>query len=166
MGFGPIGLIGTLATTTLSIVAQNQQVKAANKAAGYNATLANNEAANREAEATQAIIRQRATNRDALAELQNRLAATGTRTDTGTQLLLAGESAARMELGIADAARAASMQARALRAQGQMGLWEASQAAKAGRLSMLATGIGGLTKAFGQFQEGSYEGLYPRIGKS
>jgi hypothetical protein len=79
-------------------------------------------------------------------------------------LLLAGESAARMELGIADAARAASMQAHSLRAQGQMGLWEAGQAAKANRLNMAATAVGGLSKAFNQYQEGSYQGLFPRFG--
>lgn len=164
MGLGPIGLIGTLATTTLSVMAQNQQAKAVSQAARYNATLANHEAANREAEASQGIIRQRAANSESLAELANRLSNSGTRADVGTPRLLAGETAARMELSIADAARAASMQARSLRAQGQMGLWEAAQSNQAARYGMAATAIGGLTKAFGQYQEGSYQGLYPRIG--
>lgn len=164
MGMGAIGLVGGLASTGLSIYGQHQQGKAAEAAAKYNNTLAEREAANVEAQTSEGIKRQRQGNRSALAEIRARMATSGVQTTTGTPLVLMGETAGRMELSIADAARAANMQATSLRAQGQMGLYEAKQAASAGKLAMLGTGISGLTKAFGQYQEGSYQGLNYRIG--
>ena len=70
-----------------------------------------------------------------------------------------GEAAGRLELGIADAARRANMEASSLRAQGAMGIWEAKQQRSAANLSMLATGISGVSRAFGMYQQGSYQGV-------
>lgn len=164
MGFGAIGLIGGLASTGLQMYGQNEQAKAAQQAAAYNNQLALAEAKNRERETTQGIIRTRQNNAAGLSELRARLASSGVQTGTGTPLTVIGETAGRLELGIADAARAASMQAASLRAQGKMGLWEADQAARASRLSMAATGIQGLSAAFGKYSEGKNVGIYPRIG--
>jgi hypothetical protein len=165
MGFGAIGLVGSLASTGLQLYGMKQQAKAVTQAAEYNNALAQREAANREAETAQAITRERINQRSALSDLRNRLANSGLQTTTGTPQLLAGEAAGRFEIGIADAARAASMQAASLRAQGKMGLWEAATNKAATKTAMLATGISGVASAFGKYQEGAYQGLYPRIGK-
>lgn len=182
MGLGAIGLVGSLASTGLSMYGQSQAAKAqgmaadynarmANDAAAYNAKLAEGEARNREVETTVGIQRQRASNREALAALRTRMAASGVQTTTGTPLILAGESAGRLEIGIQDAARTAAMQAASLRAQGRMGiweadargrlgLWEAAQASSASRTGMLATGIQGAASAYGQYRQGKYTGIY------
>jgi hypothetical protein len=142
---------------------QNEQAKAAEQAAAYNNQLALNEAKNRERETTQGIIRTRQNNAAGLSELRARLASSGVQTGTGTPLTVIGETAGRLELGIADSARAASMQAASLRAQGKMGLWEAEQNSRASRLSMAATGIQGLSAAFGKYSKNTL-GIYPKIG--
>jgi len=163
MIIGLLGLLGTAVSTGFSIFAQNQQAEAAEAAADYNNLLARREADNLERETAEQIKRRRIQNRDALASLRTRLTASGVQTTTGSALLLQGEAAGRLELEIADAARAAAMQAASLRAKGQMALWEGEQAASSARLGMIGTAISGLGSAFGQYQEGSYQGLYPRV---
>ena len=160
MGMGAIGLVGTLASTGLQMYGQNQAAKAQVQAAKYNNKLAEAEARNREIETTVGIQRQRVNHRAALADLRNRAAFSGVQTTTGTPLLVAGEAAGRMEMQIQDASRSAAMQAASMRAQGQMGLWEAAQASSASKLNMLATGISGAANAFGQYRTGKYQGLY------
>jgi len=157
---GAIGLVGSLAATGLSIYGQHQASKAQTAAAKYNDQLAQSEAANREQETRVGIQRQRVSNREALAGLRTRMAASGVQTTTGTPLILAGESAGRLEIGIQDAARSAAMQANSLRAQGKMGLWEAAQAKQAAKINMIATGIQGVSSAFGQYKQGSHQGIY------
>jgi hypothetical protein len=157
---GAIGLVGSLAATGLSMYGQHQASKAQTQAAKYNDALAQAEAANRETETRVGIQRQRVSNREALAGLRARMAHSGVQTTTGTPLILAGESAGRFEIGIQDAARSAAMQANSLRAQGKMGLWEAAQAKQAGKINMIATGIQGISSAFGQMQQGKHQGIY------
>lgn len=166
MGMGAIGLVGAVASTGVQLYAQNQQAKAAQAAAKYNATLAEREAVNVERETAEGIKRQRMNNRAGLADLQNRMAGSGFQSSTGTPLRMTGEAAGRLEVGIADAARSASMQAASLRAKGKMGLWEADQFTSSNRLSMIAGGIGGLASAFGKYQEGKFNGVNYRIGGS
>lgn len=164
MGFGALGIIGTLASTGVAIYGQAQQAKAAQQAAEYNNKLAEQEALNREAETREGTLRQRINNRADLATLRTRMAAGGSRLTTGTPLIVLGDAAGKLELGIQDASRASAMQAAALRAQGKMGLWEADQQGSAAKLQMLGTGVSGITSAFGQYQEGKNLGIYPRIG--
>lgn len=160
MGFGAIGLIGTLASTGVQMYGQRQAAQAEMQAAQYNQRLAEQEAANRETETRAGIARQRVSNREALAELRNRMAFSGVQTTTGTPLLVAGESAGRMEIEIQDAARRANIEAASLRAKGRMGIWEAQQAKAATRINLLATGLKGASSAFGQYQDGKYQGIY------
>lgn len=164
MGMGAIGIVGTLAATGLQMYGQHQQAKAAEAAAEYNNDLAQAEAGNREAETREGISRERINNRADLASLRTRMAAQGRQVTTGTPLVLLGNAAGTLELGIQDAARASRMQADSMRAQGKMGLWEAEQQGKAAKLAMIGTGIQGITSAFGQYQEGKQLGMYPRIG--
>jgi len=160
MGLAALGLVGSVASTGLSIYGQNSQAKAQQQAAAYNNALAAAEAKNLEAQTMEGIARQRRRNRSSLSELRARLAAGGTQSTTGAPLLLMGESAARMETSIADAARSTAMQAASLRAKGRMGLWEADTMAAATRTNMLATAVGGAASAFGQYQQGKYYGTF------
>lgn len=179
---GAIGIVGTLASTGLQMYGQHQSAKAQMEAAKYNAKaarlsaeynlkLAENEATNSENQTSEGVKRQRISNRSALADLRNRSASSGLRTTTGVPLMVAGESAGRMEIGIQDAVRASSMQAASLRAKGKMGLWEADAAGKMGlweaaqaksasRIAMLGTAISGATSAFGQYRTGKQQGLF------
>jgi hypothetical protein len=160
MGMGALGLIGSVASTGLQIYGMSQQAGAQKQAARYNALLMEREAANREAETSQAIVRRRQSNVSALSEIRAALAAAGTRTTTGSPLGLMGEAAGRMDLDIADAARAAAMQAASLRAKGAMGLWESKQAGRAANIGMLGAGISGLSSAWGKYSDGRYQGLF------
>ena len=159
MGLGAIGLIGTVASTGLAIYGQRQQAQAQEQAAAYNNRLAQAEARNVESQTSEDIARQRTANRAGLASLRARMASSGVLTTTGTPLLLAGEAAGRLEVGIADAARRANMQAASLRAKGRMGVWEAEQYASAANLASIGTAVSGATRAFGMFQQGSYQGV-------
>ena len=160
MGLGAIGLIGGLASTGLSMYGQSQQAKAANQAADYNNALAQREAANLEAETAQGISRERINQKAALADLQNSMAGSGVQTTTGTPLSVVGETAGRFEVGIADAARSASIHAASLRAKGAMGLWEGAQTGAAAKINMFSSGIAGLGSAATKYNEGQYQGLF------
>ena len=154
-------LIGGALGAGASIYAQSQSAKAAQSAAEYNNALAEQEARNKEAQTTEAIRRERAANEAKLGEIRARLAAgSGTVTTEGAPLMLLGESAGRMELGIADAARTASIQAAALRSQGAMGLWEADQASNAAIYGMAATGLKAAGSIYSDYQRGEALGLY------
>lgn len=160
MILGALGLIGGLVSTGFSIFGQNQQAEAAEQAAKYNNALAEQEARNRENETREGIKRERVRNREVISSIRSRMAASGVQTSTGTPAEILAASAGRMELAIADAARASSMEASSLRAKGRMGLWEAEQTSDAARLSMIATGITGAGKFYTQFHEGRYQGTY------
>jgi hypothetical protein len=166
MGMGALALIGTAVSTGVAIYGQQQQQQAVEQAAEYNNDLAEKEALNKEAETREATRRQRINNRADLAAMRVGMTGQGRQLTTGTPLLLLGDAAGALDLGIADATRAATMQAASLRAQGKMGLWEADQAGQASKLAMIGTGVSGLTRAYGQYQEGSELGMYPRIGES
>jgi translation initiation factor 1 (eIF-1/SUI1) len=158
MGLAALGLIGSVASTGLSIYGASQQASAAKQAARYNAAIAEAEAKNQELQTAEGIKRQRMNNRAALSELRNRLANSGTITTSGSPLTVQSETAGRMELAIADAARASAIQAESLRAKGRMGLWEADQMTRAARISMFGTAIGGAASAFGTYSQARYTG--------
>lgn len=157
-----VPLIGTALGAGVSIYAQGQQAKAASSAADYNNGLAKAEARNKEMETAEAIRRQRANDRAQLGALRAQLADTGTVGTEGSPLMVLGETAGRMELGIADAARASSIQASAMRAQGTMGLWQAEQAQSAAGIGMIGTGLTALGSIGATYQEGKRLGLYTR----
>lgn len=164
MGLGAIGLVGAVASTGLQLYGQHQQAKAEEAAAKYNNTLAQREADNVQMQTAEGIKRQRIADREGMAAIRARLAGSGLQTTTGTALNLMATTAGRMELSIADAARASEMQAASLRAKGRMGLWEGQQAASATKLSMFGTAISGATKVASMYQAGSYQGMNYRIG--
>lgn len=149
------------ASTGTAVYSQQQQAKSQERAAAYNARLAENEAKNREAESHEAIRRQRIENRRKLSRIRAQLASQGTLTTTGSPLAILGESAGNMELALQDAKRASDMQAASFRSQGQMGLWEADQAKAAANISSAATVLNGATSAFGSYSNSVYKSTNP-----
>ena len=160
--------IASIATTAIgtgvSIYSQNQQQKTTDRIAAHNNQLAENEARNRELESQEAIRRERRRKRAQMARVRNQLAAGGTLTTTGTPLAILGETASRIETGIADAYRRSNMDAASLRARGQMGLWEADQAAAGTNLAMAGTAIKGLSSAASAYSGAAYQGSVPDFG--
>jgi hypothetical protein len=145
----------SLVSTGLSIYGQNQQAKSATQAAKYNNQLAQAEATNLANESREAQTRERQQNRKQMAQLRLSLGQQGTQNSSGTPLAIIGESQQNFSLGIADAARRTDMQTAALRAKGQMGLWEADNFKRASKLQMFGTAIGGISSAvqgYGQFK--------------
>ena len=140
--------IATTVAAGASIYGQQQAASAASDAADYNDQLAQAEARNHQLETSEAIKRQRETNRQQLATLRNRLASSGVSASTGTPLAILGEGAGNFELAIQDAARQSAMEAAAIRAKGKMGLWDAktTQAAanigSVGSIAQAAASIG------------------------
>lgn len=139
--------------TGVSIYGQQQAKESQEKAAAYNSQLAASEARNKEAETAEAIARQRRKDKSQRAALLAKLSTGGTLTTSGTPLLIMQENAGNQELAIADALRASSIQAASIRAQGQMGLWESSQASKAADLSSIGTGLSGLGSITGSYSK-------------
>lgn len=149
------------ASTATTIYTQQAQAKSQEQAANYNNALAQRDAALREREAAEASQRQRIENRRHLARIRLSLANSGTLTTTGTPLAIIGETAGNLELGIRDAKRRTDMESAAMRQQGIMGLWEASQAQSAANLSSIATGLKGLSSAGSAYSGAVYQGQLP-----
>jgi hypothetical protein len=147
--FGILGMIGGLLSTGLGIYSTQQQGKASLAAANYTNALAEREAKNYEAETAEQINRTRINNRRGLASLRTRLANSGTLTTSGSTAAILADAAGTLEIGIADAARAANLRASSIRQQGQMGIFNAKQQQKAANLSAFGQGLAGLTKAAG-----------------
>lgn len=156
-----VSLTATIASTGAMMYGQKKQADAQEQAAAYNDELAKAEARNLELETHEGIKRERMNQRSAMAAMRNRMASAGTVSDSGTPLKITGETAGRMEIAIADAVRASAMKAASMRAKGKMGLWEADQYSSAAKLSMIGTGLAGVTKAAGQYQDAKYLGSLP-----
>jgi hypothetical protein len=153
-------IFSTVAGAGVSIYGQQQQAKAQTAAANYNNRLAEREAQNREAESHEQISRERIQKRRYMGELRNRLAGQGTLNTSGTPLAVLGEASTNMELRIQDAFRASNMQAAAMRSQGQMGLWEASQARTAANLNSVATGLKTVSRTAGDYAGYKHQGIF------
>jgi hypothetical protein len=151
-------LATSLVSTGLAIYGQNQQAKSATQAAKYNNQLAENEATNLANESREAQTRERQRNRKQMAQLRLALGQQGTLNSTGTPLAIIGESQQNLSLNIADAARRTDMQTAALRARGQMGLWEADQFKRASRVQMFGTAINGISSAVQGYGNFKYTG--------
>lgn len=147
--FGAIGLIGGLLSTGLQIYGARQQADSAYASARYNNALAEREAKNYEQETAEGIRRARINNRRGLSSLRLRAASSGTLTTSGTTAAVLADAAGSLEVGIADAARAANLRAASIRQQGQMGLYNARQQRSAANLQSFGFGLSGLTSAAG-----------------
>jgi hypothetical protein len=153
-------LVATGLSTGISMYGQKQQAEAATAAAKYNNKLLNAEADNLATESREAQTREIQRNRRQLSALRSSLSQQGTVSSSGSPLAILGESATNLSLGIADAARRTDMQTRALRAQGQMGLWDAKQQQTATKINMVSTAIGSASKAASSVVDYKYKGIF------
>lgn len=135
MAYAVVAAIVAVVAAGVQVYSAEQQAEVAEDTAKYNNQIAKTQATNAELENAEAIKRERARNRRQIGEIRARLAAGGTLTSEGAPLAILGESAENFELGIQDAARASSIQAANIRAQGAMSLWEGTQQAAATRIS-------------------------------
>lgn len=159
MGLDPIsmGIMGV--TTGIKLFGAHQANQAQKSAASYNNRLAQAEARNHELETHEAIKRKRIQNKEILGSMKARLANTGFVSDAGTEPGLVTEAAGRMELEIQDQSRSAQMRADSMRAQGQMGLWEAKQASTASRIGMFNTVLDGYASAHSMTRTNQFYGV-------
>lgn len=158
MFFGAIGLIGGLLSTGLAISGASAQDKMQRQVAKHNARLAEMEANNREKETAESIRRQTINDRSARATLLTRAAASGTSTTSGSSLILLGRAAAAQSLAIADAARASSIQAAALRQRGAMEIWQSKVTSINAKRQMTGMAIQGIAGAVSTFSQNRYLG--------
>lgn len=150
MSFAYTAIAAVVVSAGTTIYAQQQSAAAQQEAATYNNIVAANQAKAQEQEAAEQAKRDRINQRKALARLRTQLAANGRSTSAGTPLDLLGESAANFDLGIQDAARAASINAANTRAEGAMGLWKANQAKTAANISSVATVASAVGSIYGK----------------
>lgn len=153
MFFGAIGLIGGLLSTGLAISGAKAQDKMQRQVAKYNARLAEMEAHNRELETAESIRRQSINDRSARATLLTRAAASGSSTTSGSIPLIMGKAAAAQTLAINDAARAAAIQASALRQRGAMELWKSKVSSLNTRNQIRGLAIQGIAQAASTFAQ-------------
>lgn len=159
-----IALGATAASTGVAIYGQQQQAKSAEAAAKYNNQLAEAEARNKELEFAESANRARIQKRKQMAQIRTAMAAGGALTTEGTPLAILGDSSANLELSIADAARAANMQAASFRSQGRMGLWEAKQTRSAANIASIGSVFGGIGQAADSFHTFKFGyNPYPRV---
>jgi hypothetical protein len=156
-----IAYVALAASTATTIYSAVDQAQTARETAKYNSEAANAEAANKDALAAEAIRRERQQNRRKMADLRNNLAQNGTLTTEGTPLAIIGESGANLELGIQDAARAASEQSKSLRAQGAMSLWEGDQQARASYIKAGASALSSFGSGVSGYASGVKLGTIP-----
>jgi hypothetical protein len=166
-------IVSAVASTTVAVVSNNEAADASEEAALARNQALQAEARNKEVETNEAIKRQRIRDRREMARLRASLANQGTETTSGTPLLILGEAAANMELGIQDAVRRSNMEAASLRAEGRMGMWEAGQISAATQIENAGAIASGIGKAAGAYSDAAYNGqlpggssLYPRVKSS
>lgn len=95
----------TVASVGISVYGAQQQKKTAKRTAEFNAKVAENEAIRVDQETRESIRRQRTENKRLKARQRAKIASSGV-LETGTPLEVMGETAANLELGLLDQARA------------------------------------------------------------
>lgn len=158
MGLAATGLLFSGLATGMGVYGQIQQGKAAVAAAQYNQKLAEAEAKNKEVEFVEGSRRARTNQDRQMSAIRARLANSGVQTTTGSPLDIFGDTASAFQTSVSDAARAANMQAAAMRQKGVMGLWEAKQQKSASMYAAFGTGLSGFSNMAGQYSNLKYQG--------
>ena len=144
MAFVAIAIVSTAATiggAYMSIQGQRNAAKAAEDAADWNADQANKQAAYDEGVAQQNMRRERDNNRRELAR-RRASAARGGLAESGAVSDNLIEASSRHQQEIDDIWERTAASSSALRAKGQMGIWEAAVGSEAAKTNAWATGIG------------------------
>ena len=126
-------LATTAAATGISVYSSTQQAKAQEAAAAENARALGEAAQAREAEAHENTYRSHRDARRQIASLRTRLASSGTQLNNGTNSDILGNASLRLETQISEQARAAQMDARAIRHNATLSIFQGNQASAAAR---------------------------------
>jgi hypothetical protein len=130
--------------TGMSFFGQRQQAKAAEQAASYNARLAKDQAGYETTIAAENARRRQTANAQAIAAQRAAIASSGL-APTGTPLVQLGELASSLQQEIFDLGHAAAARSRALISSANMAQWEGGQQAAALRTSALGNLAYGIT---------------------
>ena len=136
--------IGSAAVGTgVSIMGQRQSAKAAEQSAEWNADQARKQAAYEESVAQKNMRRERENNKREIARMRALGARSGL-TETGAVSDSLIEASERHQTEIDDIWDRASTQAKQLRGQAQMSLWEGEQAQTASKYAIYGTALSGV----------------------
>lgn len=144
MAFVAIAIVSAASTiggAYMSIQGQKNAAKAAEQAAEWNADQANKQAAYEEGVAQKNMRRERDNNRRELAR-RRASSARGGLAESGAVTDNLIEASSRHQQEIDDIWERTAASSSAMRAKGQMGIWEAAVGSEAAKTNMLATGIG------------------------
>ena len=133
----------TVAGTAVSIMGQRQAAKAAEMSAEWNADQARKQAAYEESVAQKNMRRERENNKREIARMRALGARSGL-TETGAVSDNLIEASERHQTEIDDIWERASTQAKQLRGQAQMSLWEGEQAQTASKYAIYGTALSGI----------------------
>ena len=125
----------------------NEQGKAQNRLAQYNADIATQEAAAAERDAAIAAADKRRDNAALLSRQRALYAKAGVVGTTGSPLMVAAETAGELERSASAIDTAGANQARALRQQSVLERFSGASARRAGRLNAIGHGIQGISNA-------------------
>jgi hypothetical protein len=145
-----IAVIATLASSGFAMYSANEQGKAQEGLANYNADLAEQDAMVEERDARLAANEQRKDNERLLSRQRALYAKAGVVTTAGSPLLVQAETAGILERNALATEVAGSNQAGVLRQQGVLERFAGKSARSAGRLNAIGTGLQGVASASGQ----------------
>ncbi len=146
--------------TGLSMYSQVQQGKVANQVAQYNAGLIDAEVANKNAEFSQGVARERINQERHLASIQAQIASSGVQGTTGTPLNIVGDTSSAFQTSIADAARNTSIQVAAMRQKQAMIRYGGQSAQAAAPWAALGTGLSGGASMANTFSNNQNLGIF------
>lgn len=138
------------AGTAVAVYGQQQQAKAAEYTADYNADVAEQQAAH-ESQVALENARRRAIEAGRIIGLQREAIAASGLAPVGTPLAVLGDSVMTLERDIMDMGYEAAARARQLQTDAAMGRWEGAATAGALRTASYGTALAGASRAAGGF---------------
>jgi hypothetical protein len=139
-----------VAGTAVSVYGQQQQAKAAEYTAEYNADVASQQSLH-ETEVALENARRKARENARIIGLQREAIAASGLAMAGTPLAILGDSVATLERDVLDMGYEAAARAKQLESAAAMGLWEGKSQASALRTASVATGFLGASSAASSF---------------
>ena len=145
-------IAATAVSTAVAVVGQRQAAKAAEQSAEWNADQARKQASYEESVAQKNMRRERENNKREIARMRALGARSGL-TETGAVSDSLIEASERHQTEIDDIWDRASTQAKQLRGQAQMSLWEGEQAQTASKYAIYGTAASGIGSVASSLQK-------------
>jgi hypothetical protein len=150
IGLTIASVVATVASTAYSAYSANEQGKAQQKLADYNAAVMEQDAMVAERDARIAANEKRRDNERFLSRQRALYAKAGVVGTTGSPLLVQAETAGTLERGAMAIDVAGANQGAALRQQSVLERFAGASARRAGRMNAIGEGLSGATKASSQ----------------